>query len=213
MIRAGREPLVLFGTGVVLLFLSGLHPFDRMTWALEVAPILIGVPVLFGTYRRFPLTPLVYRLIFLHAVVLMIGGHYTYERVPAGFWFRDVFHLSRNHYDRFGHLVQGFVPAIIAREVLLRVARLRRGALLFILVTSVCLSVSALYELFEWAMALLLGQGADAFLATQGDPWDTQEDMLMALIGAIVAQLALARVHDRQLEALRSQPVRTSRAA
>src|SRR5262249_48564364 len=180
MIRAGREPLVLFGIGVVLLFLSGLHPFDRMTWALEVAPILIAVPVLFGTYRRFPLTPLVYRLIFLHAVVLMIGGHYTYERVPVGFWFRDVFHLSRNHYDRFGHLVQGFVPAIIAREVLLRVGRLRRGPFLFLLVTSVCLAVSALYELFEWATALLLGQGAEAFLATQGDPWDTQEDMLMA---------------------------------
>jgi putative membrane protein len=213
MIRAGREPLVLFGIGVVLLFFSGLHPFDRMTWALEVAPILIAVPVLFGTYRRFPFTPLVYRLIFLHAVVLMVGGHYTYERVPVGFWFRDVFHLSRNHYDRFGHLVQGFVPAIIAREVLLRVARLRRGALLFLLVTSVCLAVSALYELFEWAMALLLGQGADAFLATQGDPWDTQEDMLMALIGAIVSQLSLARVHDRQLEALPSQPVRASRAA
>src|SRR5262249_2306923 len=134
------EPLVLFGIGVVLLFLSGLRPFDRLTWALEVAPILIAVPVLFGTSRRFPLTPLVYRLIFLHAVVLMIGGHYTYERVPVGFWFRDVFHLSRNHYDRFGHLVQGFVPAIIAREVLLRVARLRRGALLFLLVTSVCLA-------------------------------------------------------------------------
>ena len=210
---ASRQPLALLVLGTILLILSGLHPFDRTTWVLEVSPILIGVPVLLATARRFPLTKLSYRLVFFHALVLMLGGHYTYERVPIGYWFKDVFELSRNHYDRFGHLVQGFVPAILAREVLLRSSGVRRGAVLFGLVTAVCMAISALYELLEWGMAMLLGQGADAFLATQGDPWDTQADMLLALVGAVLAQVSLARLHDQELEKARCSAAARSHAA
>jgi putative membrane protein len=152
-----------------------------------------------ATYRRFRLTPLLYRLIFLHALVLILGGHYTYARVPAGFWVQDWFDLARNHYDRFAHLVQGFVPAVLAREVLLRRTPLRPGGWLFVLVTSVCLAFSACYELLEWASAVIGGSAAGDFLGTQGDVWDTQWDMFMALVGAVVAQVALGRVHDREL--------------
>ena len=178
----------------------GAH--DRLTWVLEVSPILLGVPVLVLTGRRFPLTSLAYVLIFVHALVLMVGGHYTYERVPLGFWIQRAFHLRRNDYDRLGHFAQGFVPAILTREVLLRRSPLVSGKWLFFLVTAVCLAISAAYELFEWGAAVTLGSGADAFLATQGDPWDTQWDMLTALVGAVVAQLSLVRVHDRQLRGL-----------
>ena len=208
-----REPLTLLALGTILLILSGLHPFDRTTWVLEISPILIGVPVLLATAQRFPLTKLSYRLVFFHALVLMLGGHYTYERVPIGSWFKDVFELSRNHYDRFGHLVQGFVPAILTREVLLRSSGVRRGAVLFGLVTAVCLAISALYELLEWGTAMLLGQGADAFLATQGDPWDTQADMLLALVGAVLAQVSLARLHDQELAKARCSAAARSHAA
>lgn len=200
-----REPVALLVVGALCLALSGLRPFDRTTWLLEVGPILLGVPVLVALRSRFPLTPLARRLVFFHALVLMLGAHYTYEKVPLGFWIRDAFDLARNHYDRFGHLIQGFVPAILAREVLLRTAPLRPGALLVLLVTSVCLAISALYELLEWAAAVALGEGADAFLATQGDPWDTQADMLLALVGALLAQLVLSRLHDRHLGALRAR--------
>ncbi len=178
----------------------GAH--DRLTWVLEVSPILLGVPVLILTWRRFPLTSLAYVLIFVHALVLMVGGHYTYERVPLGFWIERALHLGRNDYDRIGHFAQGFVPAILTREVLLRRSPLVPGKWLFFLVTAVCLAISAAYELFEWGAAVTLGSGADAFLATQGDPWDTQWDMLTALVGAVVAQLSLVRVHDRQLRGL-----------
>ncbi len=178
----------------------GAH--DRLTWVLEVSPILLGVPVLVLTWRRFPLTSLAYVLIFVHALVLMVGGHYTYEHVPLGFWIQRALHLRRNDYDRIGHFAQGFVPAILAREVLLRRSPLVPGKWLFFVVTAVCLAISASYELFEWAAAVTLRSGADAFLATQGDPWDTQWDMLTALIGAVTAQLSLARVHDRQLRGL-----------
>jgi len=197
-----REPAVLLALGVVLLVLSRIHAKDGYTWILEVAPAIVAAVVLVATYRRFPLTPLAYRLILLHACILMVGGHYTYAKVPLGFWVQDALHLGRNHYDRLGHFAQGFVPAIIAREVLLRRSPLERGKWLFFLVTCVCLAISASYELIEWLAALLGGSSADAFLGTQGDVWDTQWDMFMALVGAITSLLLLARVHDRQLERL-----------
>ncbi len=177
---------------------------------LEVFPIFIAVPILIVTARRFPLTPLVYRLIFVHALILMVGGHYTYAKVPLGFWMEHVLHLTRNNYDRIGHFAQGFVPAIIAREVLLRRTPVPRGKWLFFLVTCVCLAISACYEFIEWGTAVIGGSSADAFLGTQGDVWDTQWDMFTALIGAIVGQLLLAGVHDRQLQEMGVQPLPSS---
>jgi len=197
-----REPLVLLVVGLALLAWSGLRPHDYFTWLLETAPIFIGVPVLVATRRRFPLTPLAYRLIFVHALILMTGGHYTYAEVPLGYWVKDALGLARNDYDRLGHFAQGFVPAILAREILLRKTPLRRGGWLFFLVTCVCLAISACYELVEWWTAVATGEAATAFLGTQGDPWDTQWDMFTALIGALAAQLTVARVHDRELSAL-----------
>jgi putative membrane protein len=195
-------PLVLLLLGSGALVLSGIGPHDRATWVMEVLPIFVGVPVLLLTYRRFPLTPLAYGLIFVHALILMLGGHYTYARVPLGFWVQDLLDLGRNHYDRLGHLAQGFVPAILVREVLLRRSPLVRGKWLFVLVTAFCLALSACYEFIEWWAALIGGDSAEAFLGTQGDVWDTQWDMFLALIGAIVAQLTLGRVHDGQLARL-----------
>jgi len=199
-----RESLFLLSLGLLLLAISGIHPHDRFTWFLEVMPILITVPILAATYARFRLTPLLYRLIFAHALILMIGGHYTYAEVPIGYWMQDLFGFARNHYDRIGHLAQGFVPAILAREVLLRRSPLVPGKWTFFLVVSVCLAFSAVYELFEWWTALATGEAATAFLGTQGDEWDTQWDMFLALVGAVSAQLTLASVHDRQLSRLRS---------
>jgi putative membrane protein len=173
-----------------------------LTWFLEVAPILIGVPILVATFARFRLTPLAYRLIFAHAVILMVGGHYTYAEVPLGFWMRDTLGLARNPYDRIGHFAQGFVPAILAREILLRRRVVKAGPWLAFLVTCVCLAVSACYEFIEWGTAVATGSKADAFLGTQGDPWDTQWDMLWALIGAVVSQLLLTRTHDWEIEPL-----------
>ena len=198
-----REPVVLLLVAIALLVLSGIDPTDRLTWYLEISPVVIGIVVLLATWRRFPLTPLLCRLLFVHACILMLGGHYTYAQVPAGFWFQDLFDLSRNHYDRLGHLAQGFVPAILAREVLMRRSPVAGTRWLPLFVTSVCLAFSAFFELFEWWVALILGVGADAFLATQGDPWDTQWDMFLALIGAITAQAVLWRLHDRHLAALK----------
>jgi putative membrane protein len=192
--------------GLALLLWSGLRPHDYFTWLLETAPIFIGVPVLLATRRRFPLTPLAYRLIFVHATILMLGGHYTYAEVPLGYWVKDALNLARNHYDRLGHFAQGFVPAMLAREILLRKTPLRSGRWLFFLVTCVCLAISACYELVEWWTAVATGEAATAFLGTQGDPWDTQWDMFIALVGAVTAQLLLARVHDRQLAAVESTP-------
>jgi len=196
------EPAVLLGLGGIALVVSGIAPHDRLTWLLEVAPVLIAVPLLLITFRGFRLTPLLYRLIFLHALILVLGGHYSYAEVPPGFWVQDLFGLERNHYDRLGHLAQGFIPAILAREILLRRTLLRPGRWLFVLVTSVCLAFSAFYELLEWAAAVALDQSAEAFLGTQGDPWDTQWDMFLALVGAMVAQATLANVHDHQLARL-----------
>jgi putative membrane protein len=200
MTRSSREPLILLLLAAAALVVSAIRPYDGVTWVLEVAPILIGAPILIATHRRFPLTPLLYRLLFLHALILMLGGHYTYARVPLGFWVRDLLGIARNHYDRLGHFAQGFVPAILAREVLIRRTPLRPGGWLFFLVTSVCLAFSATYEFVEWWSAVLGGSAADAFLGTQGDVWDTQWDMFLALLGALTAQLTLSRIHDRQLE-------------
>lgn len=197
-----REPWILLALVTVALVVSGIGPYERGTWLLEVLPVLIGVPILLATGRRFPLTPLVYRLVFLHALILILGGHYTYARVPLGFWLQDLLELSRNHYDRLGHLAQGFVPAILAREVLLRTSPLRPGRWLFTLVTAVCLAFSAFYELIEWWAAVIGGSSAESFLGTQGDVWDTQWDMFLALIGAVSAQLLLSRRHDRELRKL-----------
>ena len=197
-----RLPLVLLALALVALAVSGIGPKDRFTWLLEVAPVLIGAPVLVATARRFPLTPLLCVLLFLHALVLMLGGHYTYAEVPLGFWMQSAFGFARNHYDRIGHLAQGFVPALVVHELLVRKTPLRRGGWLVLLVTSVCLAFSALYELVEWATALATGSAADAFLGTQGDPWDTQWDMFLALCGALLSQATLSRLHDRQLARL-----------
>ncbi|MEJ5895298.1 DUF2238 domain-containing protein [Aquabacterium sp. G14] len=182
---------------------SWIGAYDPGVWLMEVLPVFIAVPVLAFTRKRFPLTSLVYTLILVHAIILMVGGHYTYARVPLGFWLQEWFDFSRNHYDRIGHLAQGFIPAMVAREILLRQTPLKPGGWLFFLVTSVCLAISAVYEFIEWWTALALGAGADEFLATQGDPFDTQADMLMATLGAMLAQVLLSRWHDRQLATLR----------
>ena len=194
-----REPLILLVVTIVALIVSRIGALEPGTWVLEVFPIFLAIPVLVATAKRFPLTPLAYRLLFVHALILMLGGHYTYAKVPLGFWVQDALHLGRNHYDRLGHFAQGFVPAIIAREILLRRSPLQRGKWLFFLVICICLAVSASYELIEWLAALLGGSSADAFLGTQGDVWDTQWDMFMALVGALSALVLLSRVHDRQL--------------
>lgn len=197
------KSLALYSVALIaLLALSGWQPYDLMTWVMEVAPVVVVLAILWATRERFPLTPLLYALIFVHACVLMLGGHYSYARVPLGDWLRDALALARNPYDGIGHFAQGFIPAIAARELLLRHTGLQRGAWLFVVVTGVCLGVSALYELIEWGAAMALGQGAEEFLGTQGDPWDTQKDMALAGVGAIAAQWTLARLHDRQLAAL-----------
>ncbi|MFO1435068.1 MAG: DUF2238 domain-containing protein [Gammaproteobacteria bacterium] len=184
---------------LALLALSGWQPYDRATWLMEVLPVVVAIPVLWFTYGRFPLTSLLYALIFAHAVVLIVGGTYTYARVPLGFQLQELLHLSRNPYDKIGHFFQGFVPALIAREVLIRGNHVRGLGMLAFLIVCVVLAISATYELIEWWVALIFGQGADEFLGTQGDPWDTQSDMFFALIGAVVALATLSRVHDRQL--------------
>lgn len=177
---------------LVALVISGIGPKDRATWWMEVAPVIISAPLLLWTRKSFPLSRIILFFIFLHGLVLMLGGHYTYAEVPLGYWLQDVFSFSRNPYDRIGHFMQGFVPALIAREILVRKVRLS-GAWLFFLTVTVCLSISAVYEFIEWWAALMLGQGADAFLGTQGDPWDTQWDMFLAMVGAILAQVFVPR--------------------
>jgi putative membrane protein len=187
---------------LALLALSGWRPYDLPTWAMEVAPVVVVLALLWATRQRFPLTPLLYALIFVHAAILMLGGHYSYARVPLGDWLQQAFGLARNPYDGIGHFAQGFIPAIAARELLLRHTGLARGAWLFTVVVLACLGVSAAYELIEWGAAVALGQGADEFLGTQGDPWDTQKDMALAGVGAVAALALLSRWHDRQLATL-----------
>lgn len=198
-----RTLLTTLGLTVLLaLVLSGIEPYDRPTWLLEVAPVLLAAPVLALTYRRFPLTRLLYVLIALHALILILGGTYTYARVPLGFWVQDWFDLARNPYDKLGHFAQGLVPALIAREILLRGRFVAPGRMLAFLALCVAMTISAVYELIEWWVALLAGQGAVEFLGTQGDPWDTQSDMFLALLGAGFGLLAFGRLQDRQIAAL-----------
>ncbi len=186
-----------------LLVISGWHPYDRATWWMEVMPAIIALPILWFTYQRFPLTTLLYVCIFIHATILMAGGAYTYARVPLGFHIQEWFHLARNPYDKIGHFFQGFVPALVAREVFIRGDYVRGKRMLAFLVICVVLAISATYEFIEWGAALAMGQGADEFLGTQGDPWDTQSDMFFALIGSIGALAVFSRLHDRQLLRLR----------
>jgi len=185
-----------------VLIWSGVAPKDGITWALEVFPAVAGALVLLLTRTRFPLTTLVYALILLHCIVLMVGGHYTYAEVPLGDWVRDAFDGTRNNYDKLGHFVQGFVPAMIAREVVIRLDVFNSARWRNFFIVSFCLGFSAFYELIEWWVALLSGEAADSFLGTQGYIWDTQSDMGLALLGAITALLVLSRVHDKQLEAI-----------
>ena len=198
-----REPAVLGLLWLVALGISAIGPADYLIWFMEVLPVMIALVLMAATQRGFPLTPLLYRLAFLHGLALILGGHYTYAHVPLGFWFQDIFDLARNPYDRIGHFFQGFVPAILAREILIRQGFMARGRMLFFVVVCICLAFSAFYELIEWWAAVLLGQGAMEFLGTQGDVWDSQWDMFMALIGAILAQVLLSRRHDHEIANIR----------
>lgn len=187
---------------ILALVISGWQPYDRATWFMEVLPVLIAIPILWATYQKFPLTNLLYWCIFLHGLILILGGAYTYARVPLGFWVQDAFELSRNPYDKLGHFMQGFAPALIAREILVRRNIVSAGKMLVFIVVCIVLAISATYELIEWAAALSLGKGADEFLGTQGDPWDTQSDMFMALVGGCLALLTLSKVQDKQIAKL-----------
>ncbi|MBL4720268.1 MAG: DUF2238 domain-containing protein [Alphaproteobacteria bacterium] len=200
-VKRSAVPILLLGLVVVVFVASAVGPKDRLTWYLEVAPIIVGVVILGLSYRRFPLSHLVYALLFAHSVILATGGHYTYAEVPVGFWVQDFWDLSRNPYDRLGHFAQGFVPALLAREILIRRSPLKGSRWLAFLVLCVCLSFSALYELIEWWAAVLLGQSADEFLGTQGDIWDTQWDMFLALIGAAAALIFFSKAHDKSMAA------------
>jgi putative membrane protein len=198
---SSAEFATLIAVVVAALVWSAIDPTDRLTWLLEVVWVIAALPLVIATRRRFPLTRLLYWLIAIHCLILIYGGAWTYAQTPLGLWVQDALELSRNHYDRLGHFAQGFIPAILGRELLLRKTELREGAWLFYLVTSACLAFSAFFEMLEWWAALVWGGAADAFLATQGDVWDTQWDMFLALCGAIAAQLLLARWHARQLPA------------
>jgi putative membrane protein len=198
-------PLALLALVLLALIWSGIGPTDRLTWFMETVPVMIGIAILLPTWKRFPLTPLTYYLLAFHAVILVIGGHYTYAEVP---WFNDLkdhYDLSRNYFDRLGHFVQGFVPAILAREILIRNTCLKNGPWLFLYVTSFCLAFSAFYEMLEWWAAIFTETGAEAFLGTQGDEWDTQWDMFLALIGAMLGQIMLGPYHNRQIAALENR--------
>ena len=199
------EPLHV---GLLCIFLavliwSVINPKDLFTWFLEVLPALIGLVVIMMTYNRFRLTNLVYVLVLIHAIILVVGGHYTYAEMPFFNWLQDTFHLARNYYDRLGHLAQGFIPAIISREILLRKSPLKRGKLLSFLVICICLAISASYELIEWGVAEGTGTAAEAFLGIQGDIWDTQWDMFFALLGAIISLISMSNLHDKFLRKIK----------
>jgi putative membrane protein len=197
--KARGYEMGLLATVLVVLVWSGIAPHDRFTWFLEVAPVLIGVPILILLWPSLRFTRLVYTLLCIHAIILMVGGKYTYAMVPFGFWLQDVFDFSRNHYDRIGHFAQGFIPAILAREVFIRRSPLGGSRWLPFVVICFCLAFSAFYELIEFWTALASGEAAESFLGTQGDVWDTQWDMQLALIGAMVALLTLSGIHDGEL--------------
>lgn len=202
-----RKPALGILLLVVLayLFYSGIHPFDRTTWLLEVTPVLIAIPLLLTTFRSYPLTTFLYVLIFFHFLILIMGGEYSYARVPFGFWLQEQLGFLRNPYDRVGHFAQGFVPAILAREILIRGRHVAGKKMLAFVVVCICLAASASYELLEWLSAVILGQGAEEFLGTQGDEWDSQWDMFMALVGAVTALLLFSKYHDRQISRLQKQ--------
>lgn len=186
----------------LLLVVTGIATASKLTWLMEVLPVLIVVPILWASAKRYPLTPLLYTLIFFHAIILIVGGMYSYAKVPLGFEVQALFGLSRNPYDKLGHLFQGLVPALAAREVLIRGGFINGRRMLGFVVCCIALAISAFYELIEWWVALILGQGADEFLGTQGDPWDTQSDMLCALLGAMISVFILGRWHSRQIDKL-----------
>ena len=194
-----RTNTALLLTFTAVFVWSLVRPHDYFTWFLEVFPAIVGLVIVVATHRRFPLTPLLCVLLTLHAIILMIGGHYTYAEVPLGFWMRDLLHTARNDYDRIGHFAQGFVPAMVAREILIRRNVVRGRGWLYFLVVSICLAISAAYELMEWRVSVATGSKGDAFLGTQGDVWDTQEDMATALVAAMIAPLTLGWLHDRQI--------------
>lgn len=196
MTRTNTALLILLGAVFVW---SAIRPHDYFTWILETFPAIIGFVILVATYRRFPLTPLAYTLLMIHAAILMVGGHYTYAEVPLGYWMRDLLHTARNDYDRIGHFAQGFVPAIVAREILIRRKVVRGRGWIYFIVVCICLAISAAYELLEWRVSVATGSKGDAFLGTQGDVWDTQEDMATALVAAMIAPLTLGWLHDRQI--------------
>lgn len=209
-----RTLLATLALAVLLaLVASGIAPYDRATWLLEVAPVLLAAPILAFTYTRFPLTRLLYVLIAIHALILILGGAYTYARVPAGFWVQEWFDLSRNPYDKLGHFAQGLVPALIAREILLRGRYVLQRRMLAFLAICVAMAISAVYELIEWWVALLAGEGAVEFLGTQGDPWDTQSDMFLALLGASFGLLAFTRLQDRQIARIQYDALEAERTA
>lgn len=196
-----REVWLVVGIWVLALAVSAFNPTDRLTWFMEVLPVMVAAPLLVLTRSDFPLSKILLWMIFIHGPILIMGGHYTYAEVPVGFYLQDVFDFERNPYDRIGHFWQGFVPALLTREILLRKTLLVPGKMLFLICISVPLAFSAFYELIEWWVAIALDQNAEAFLGTQGDPWDTQSDMFMALIGAITAYVLLSKLQDRQLTA------------
>jgi putative membrane protein len=198
-----RLPILLGLAVFVALMFSGIDPYDRTTWLLEVAPVLIAAPIMVATYRRFPLTEMLYTFIALHALVLIEGGAYTYARVPLGFWIQDAFELTRNPYDKIGHFMQGFVPALVTREILLRGGYVTGRRMVAFLSVCVAMAISAFYELIEWWTAIAISTQADDFLGTQGDVWDTQSDMFMAMIGATVAMVFLSKYHDRQISSIK----------
>lgn len=198
-----RGAIALLAVVLAALAVSAIRPTDYVVWFMETVPVMVGAGLVLCTWRRFPLTPLLCWLIAIHALILIYGGHYTYAKVPLGNWLRDALDLQRNNYDRIGHFAQGFVPAILAREILLRTSPLRPGKWLFFLVLCVCLAFAAFYELIEWWAAVIAADGSPEFIAAQGDPWDAQWDMFTCLIGAALSLLLLARRHDRQLEGLR----------
>jgi putative membrane protein len=196
---------ILLAAFLAVLVWSLIRPHDYFTWFLESFPALIGIVIVVALRHRFPLTPLLLTLLTIHAIILMVGGHYTYAEVPLGFWMRDLLHTARNDYDRIGHFAQGFVPAIAAREILIRRRVVRGRGWLYFIIVSICLAISAAYELLEWRVSIATGSKGDAFLGTQGDVWDTQEDMATALVGALIAPLLLGRLHDRQIAVIENR--------